>query len=62
MKSAASCKVGDFVEIKNSKLDDGAKAAHLTYVGDSDVGKKRESGMRRGIRELRWKQKSIVRS
>lgn len=34
------CKVGDFVEIKNSRLDDGAKAAHLTYVGDSDVGKK----------------------
>lgn len=34
------CKVGDFVEIKNSKMDDGAKAAHLTYVGDSDVGKK----------------------
>ena len=36
----ANCKVGDFVEIKNSRLDDGAKAAHLTYVGDSDVGKK----------------------
>ena len=34
------CKVGDFVEIKNSRLDDGAKAAHLTYVGDSYVGKK----------------------
>ena len=34
------CKVGDFVEIKKSRLDDGAKAAHLTYVGDSDVGKK----------------------
>ena len=34
------CKVGDFVEIKNSRLDDGAKAAHLTYVGESDVGKK----------------------
>ena len=34
------CKVGDFVEIKNSRLEDGAKAAHLTYVGDSDVGKK----------------------
>ena len=34
------CKVGDFVEIKNSRPDDGAKAAHLTYVGDSDVGKK----------------------
>ena len=34
------CKVGDFVEIKNSKLGDGVKAAHLTYVGDSDVGER----------------------
>lgn len=34
------CRVGDFVEIKNSKLGDGAKASHLTYVGDSDVGQK----------------------
>lgn len=33
------CKVGDFVEIKNSKMGDGSKASHLTYVGDSDVGK-----------------------
>lgn len=32
------CKVGDFVEVKNSKLGDYAKAAHLTYVGDGDVG------------------------
>ena len=36
----SGCKVGDFVEIKNSKLGDGAKAAHLTYVGDSDVGER----------------------
>lgn len=34
------CRVGDFVEIKNSRLADGAKASHLTYVGDSDVGEK----------------------
>ena len=34
------CKGGDFVEMKNSKLGDGAKAAHLTYVGDSDVGER----------------------
>lgn len=33
------CKVGDFVEVKNSSMADGAKAAHLTYIGDSDVGK-----------------------
>ena len=33
-------KVGDFVEIKNSKIADGTKISHLTYVGDSDVGSK----------------------
>lgn len=32
-------KVGDFVELKNSVIDDGTKISHLTYVGDSDVGK-----------------------
>ncbi len=31
-------KVGDFVEIKNSTMGDGAKASHLTYIGDADVG------------------------
>ena len=31
-------KVGNFVEIKNSRLGVGSKANHLTYVGDSDVG------------------------
>lgn len=31
-------KVGDFVEIKNSNIGDGTKLAHLTYVGDADVG------------------------
>lgn len=31
--------VGDFVEIKNSNIGDGTAVAHLTYVGDSDVGK-----------------------
>ena len=33
-----NCKVGDFVEIKNSSFGDGSKASHLTYIGDSDVG------------------------
>lgn len=32
-------KIGDFVEIKNSEIGDGTKLNHLTYVGDSDVGK-----------------------
>ena len=32
-------KVGDFVELKNSNIDDSTKISHLTYIGDSDVGK-----------------------
>ena len=30
---------GDFVEVKNSTIGDGTKISHLTYVGDSDVGR-----------------------
>lgn len=33
-------KVGDFVELKNSTIGDGTKISHLTYVGDSDIGKR----------------------
>ena len=36
----SGCKVGDFVEVKNSSMGDGAKASHLTYIGDSDVGER----------------------
>ncbi len=31
--------IGDFVEIKNSDIGEGTKCAHLTYIGDSDVGR-----------------------
>jgi bifunctional UDP-N-acetylglucosamine pyrophosphorylase / glucosamine-1-phosphate N-acetyltransferase len=31
-------KVGNFVEVKNSVLGEGAKASHLSYIGDSEVG------------------------
>ncbi|MDR2648815.1 MAG: bifunctional UDP-N-acetylglucosamine diphosphorylase/glucosamine-1-phosphate N-acetyltransferase GlmU [Clostridiales bacterium] len=34
----ARCKIGDFVEVKNSAIGDNTKASHLTYIGDSDVG------------------------
>lgn len=34
-----SVKIGDFVEIKNSEIGAGTAVSHLTYVGDSDVGK-----------------------
>ncbi|SCG84236.1 UDP-N-acetylglucosamine pyrophosphorylase [Proteiniborus sp. DW1] len=32
-------KIGDFVEVKNSKIDDNSKASHLSYIGDAIVGK-----------------------
>ena len=31
-------RVGNFVEVKNAHLGAGAKANHLTYLGDSDIG------------------------
>jgi bifunctional UDP-N-acetylglucosamine pyrophosphorylase/glucosamine-1-phosphate N-acetyltransferase len=30
--------VGNFVEVKNATLGTGAKANHLTYIGDASVG------------------------
>jgi bifunctional UDP-N-acetylglucosamine pyrophosphorylase/glucosamine-1-phosphate N-acetyltransferase len=34
----AGVKIGNFVEVKNSVIGEGTAIAHLTYVGDSDVG------------------------
>jgi bifunctional UDP-N-acetylglucosamine pyrophosphorylase/glucosamine-1-phosphate N-acetyltransferase len=31
-------KVGNFVEIKKARLEEGAKANHLSYIGDASVG------------------------
>lgn len=35
---AERVKVGDFVELKNSKIGVGSKIPHLSYVGDADIG------------------------
>lgn len=32
--------IGNFVEVKNSRLADGVKANHLAYLGDGDVGER----------------------
>ncbi len=37
---AADVHVGNFVEVKNSRLAAGAKANHLSYLGDADVGQR----------------------
>lgn len=36
---AQGAKIGNFVEIKKSLIGEGSKVNHLTYIGDSDVGK-----------------------
>ena len=35
---AEGVKIGNFVETKNARIHAGAKASHLAYVGDADVG------------------------
>lgn len=37
-------KVGNFVEVKKSRIGRGAKVNHLTYIGDADVGSKANIG------------------
>jgi len=34
-----SARIGNFVEIKKSSIDEGSKVPHLSYVGDSTIGK-----------------------
>ncbi len=35
---ADKAKVGNFVELKNTRLGEGAKASHLSYLGDAEIG------------------------
>ena len=37
-------KIGNFVEIKKSKLDKGVKVSHLSYVGDAEIGEETNIG------------------
>jgi bifunctional UDP-N-acetylglucosamine pyrophosphorylase/glucosamine-1-phosphate N-acetyltransferase len=36
--------VGNFVELKNTKLGAGAKSGHLAYLGDAEIGAKSNIG------------------
>ena len=40
----ANAHVGNFVELKNARLGEGAKAGHLTYLGDAKVGARTNIG------------------
>ncbi len=43
-KIGNGCRIGDFVEVKNSVIKDGAKVSHLSYVGDGEIGEKTNIG------------------
>ena len=32
------CRIGNFVEVKKSRLDNGSKVNHLSYIGDAQLG------------------------
>jgi bifunctional UDP-N-acetylglucosamine pyrophosphorylase/glucosamine-1-phosphate N-acetyltransferase len=38
-KTGQRVKIGAFCEIKKSIIDDGSKVPHLSYVGDTEIGK-----------------------
>jgi len=40
----SGCRVGDFVEVKNATIADGAKVSHLSYIGDGEIGEKSNIG------------------
>ncbi|HEX5841676.1 MAG TPA: bifunctional UDP-N-acetylglucosamine diphosphorylase/glucosamine-1-phosphate N-acetyltransferase GlmU, partial [Pseudomonas sp.] len=40
----ARAHVGNFVELKNAKLGEGAKAGHLSYLGDAEIGARTNIG------------------
>jgi bifunctional UDP-N-acetylglucosamine pyrophosphorylase/glucosamine-1-phosphate N-acetyltransferase len=40
----ADAHIGNFVEIKNAAIGSGAKANHLTYIGDAEIGAKANIG------------------
>lgn len=43
-KLGANVHIGNFVETKNTIMADGAKANHLAYLGDSDIGERANIG------------------
>lgn len=40
----ARAHVGNFVEVKNARLGEGAKAGHLSYLGDANIGARSNIG------------------
>jgi len=52
------CKIGNFVEVKNSLIGSYTKASHLAYIGDVDIGEKCNIGCGAIFVNYNGKQKS----
>ena len=48
----AKAKIGNYVELKKTKMGAGAKAQHLSYLGDADIGE--ESNIGAGTITCNW--------
>ena len=54
----ARAKVGDFVELKNSRIGMGSKVPHLSYIGDSPDRKRRQYWGWYHHLQLRWQEQA----
>lgn len=54
-----NCKIGQAVEVKNSVINNGVHIAHLSYVGDSIIGKNCNLAVGTFITNLRHNNKNI---
>ncbi|MCE9557660.1 MAG: bifunctional UDP-N-acetylglucosamine diphosphorylase/glucosamine-1-phosphate N-acetyltransferase GlmU [Armatimonadetes bacterium] len=43
-KLGNECRIGNFVEVKNSELGTGVASGHLTYIGDATIGDRTNVG------------------
>ena len=46
--------IGNFVELKKTRLGAGAKAGHLAYLGDSEIGARFQYRRGNDLLQLRW--------
>ena len=51
---AAGAHIGNFVELKKTRLGAGSKAMHLAYLGDSEIGAQRQCRRGHHHLQLRW--------
>ena len=51
-------RVGNFVELKKTRLGAGAKSQHLAYLGDSEIGERVNIGRGHHHLQLRWREET----